>query len=383
MPSLLLSIRTFVIVLLLMEGRFANGQTNLLRNGGFEQIELDTNIYLWANSEATQEPLNDTAIGWNSGKRQMVLIYCLDWNFGSYGWHSNMTYYTDSGYSRTGKCFGLIMPYTIEPNQRLDIQNLCGKLCTPLVAGHKYKVSFYLKAYEGNIFTNQISVAFSETYPDNSFMLEKEDISKTGTEVPLTKAYTVPGILDNKEYKQFQFEYAAKGNEDFIYIGNFHLGYILKENCRKTEGFGLYNLPSRRPYIQYAIDDIVVEPLDFSEKCDVQLVKKVPTVTITRDTLKLQSIYFDYNDTISANTFTKIADTLKLLASCNHLLVYGYTDNAGSLEYNQRLSEQRAVFVAKKLNGLTDKNIAAKGEGLSKDNVEPRLQRRVDIYVVK
>ena len=101
------------------------------------------------------------------------------------------------------------------------------------------------------------------------------------------------------------------------------------------------------------------------------------------DTIQLSSIYFNYNDTTAAYAFAKITDTLNTMTDYHKLLVYGYTDNAGSLSYNQQLSDQRATFIAKKLAAMTNKNIIAKGLGLSDTNLPPGLQRRVDILLVK
>ena len=363
----------------------AAGQNNLLRNGGFEQIELDTNMVNWVNTPADPYRVNDTAIGWSFCKREMVLIYSLDWNFQNYDWHANMTYYSDSGYSHTGKGLAILTPYWIMPHQTFHINNLCGILCSPLLAGHLYRVSFFIKPFEGNCYTNQLNVTFTDTFTTTHYTLEKDEITKQGTELKLSKAYTVPGILNDTSWQQFSFNYTALGGEQFIYLGNFHLGYIQKGNAKTVPWFGHGNPRKRAPYVEYAIDDIVVEPLDTSEHC----AKTAPTIVreisqpLLPDTIQLPAIYFNYDDTTTVYAFTKIADTLKSMPTYHRILVYGYTDNAGSLSYNQQLSEQRASFVAANLSNITDKIILSLGRGLSNTDIPPRLQRRVDIFLVK
>ena len=254
-----------------------------------------------------------------------------------------------------------------------------------MIAGHLYKVSFYLKAFEGNCFTNQLNVGFTENFNQTGFVFEKDEITKHGTDIPVEKVYTVPGILANKDYQQFSFEYTAKGNERFIYIGNFHLGYMLNQYTQPTTWFSPVFSARKRPYIAYAIDDIVVGPLDASEGC----IKDLTPLTVNRtvlkdpDTIQLSSIYFGYNDTVALSEVSKIADTIKHMPAYKQILICGFTDNAGSLAYNQQLSEQRAQFVAAKLRRLTDEIITHEGRGLSNPGIDAKLQRRVDIYLVR
>ena len=379
-----LQLRIFTI-LLMLSPLTAWPQTNLLPNGSFEQIEIDTNWVTMANSEAGTYRINDISVAWGMCKREMIIVRCRDWNFEQYGWFTNMTYYTDSAYSRTGKVFGVITPFNIGPTQALNISNLCGRLCTPLIAGHSYKVSFYIKAFEGNCYSNQISVAFTNDFNPTQFALNKNEVGKHGTDLNIEKVFTIPAILESKTYTQYSFQYTAKGGEQYIYLGNFHIGYAQKGEYQRTDRFGPGLPLNRNPFIDYAVDDIVVEPVDTTEFC-IKAITAEPQISaspILPDTLQLPSIYFDYNDSITPYSFTALADTLSKLNNYHTILLNGFTDNTGTLTYNQQLSQLRAAFVAGKIKGLTTKIIVARGMGLSSTVVEANLQRRVDIYVIK
>ncbi|MBD3346998.1 MAG: OmpA family protein [Chitinivibrionales bacterium] len=84
----------------------------------------------------------------------------------------------------------------------------------------------------------------------------------------------------------------------------------------------------------------------------------------------------------------EMADVLKKYDDTN-ILVQGYTDSIGTKEYNQELSEERALSVAEKLIALDVDNDRLKVEGYGEqmpvaDNSTPRgraQNRRVEIAV--
>jgi len=74
-----------------------------------------------------------------------------------------------------------------------------------------------------------------------------------------------------------------------------------------------------------------------------------------------------------------------------NIILNGHTDNKGGLEYNQTLSEERALAVKTYLitKGVSRMRVTTKGYGstvpLTKNNTEERqaLNRRVEIEVQK
>jgi outer membrane protein OmpA-like peptidoglycan-associated protein len=125
-------------------------------------------------------------------------------------------------------------------------------------------------------------------------------------------------------------------------------------------------------------------------KTGVAKVEKLPN-DVVRVTMTNQTA-FDFNSTEIKSgfysTMDKLADVV-VRYNKTALTVVGHTDNVGSDSYNQKLSEQRAVSVARYLEGkrVHSMRLATSGKGesqpLASNNSESGRQanRRVEIYV--
>lgn len=108
---------------------------------------------------------------------------------------------------------------------------------------------------------------------------------------------------------------------------------------------------------------------------------------------ELNSVLFDVNSTIITTSGMKELD--KLCAQLNTIQftkvsVIGYTDNTGTVEYNNELSLKRAQAVLKYIKtklGKEGVTMTAEGRGVSKEIVSEqlsdaqRLSRKVEIYI--
>jgi outer membrane protein OmpA-like peptidoglycan-associated protein len=122
----------------------------------------------------------------------------------------------------------------------------------------------------------------------------------------------------------------------------------------------------------------------------VAKVEKLPN-DVVRVTMTNQTA-FDFNSTEIKSgfysTMDKLADVV-VRYNKTALTVVGHTDNVGSDSYNQKLSEQRALSVARYLEGkrVHSMRLATSGKGesqpLASNNSESGRQanRRVEIYV--
>ena len=125
-------------------------------------------------------------------------------------------------------------------------------------------------------------------------------------------------------------------------------------------------------------------------KTGVAKVEKLPN-DVVRVTMTNQTA-FDFNSTEIKSgfysTMDKLADVV-VRYNKTALTVVGHTDNVGSDSYNQKLSEQRALSVARYLEGkrVHSMRLATSGKGesqpLASNNSESGRQanRRVEIYV--
>ena len=125
-------------------------------------------------------------------------------------------------------------------------------------------------------------------------------------------------------------------------------------------------------------------------KTGVAKIEKLPN-DVVRVTMTNQTA-FDFNSTEIKSgfysTMDKLADVV-VRYNKTALTVVGHTDNVGSDSYNQKLSEQRALSVARYLEGkrVHSMRLATSGKGESQpiapNNSENGRQanRRVEIYV--
>lgn len=114
---------------------------------------------------------------------------------------------------------------------------------------------------------------------------------------------------------------------------------------------------------------------DQSEQMRERLKDQLNAVLATRETARglivnMSDVLFDFNKySLKPDAREKLAKVSGILLSYPHLQlqVEGYTDNIGSDEYNQKLSEQRAGSVRDYLvtQGVAQTNISAAGYGKS------------------
>ncbi len=121
-----------------------------------------------------------------------------------------------------------------------------GQLSTPMVAGQKYLVRFYVSLPEGVMWgSNSIGVYFTNTQyqhnacPSNALINVTPQLNMCG-----------PAIMDTINWIPVQWIYTATGGEQYFTIGNF-------KNDNNTNYVSL-NCSTFNPYIYYYIDDVNV-----------------------------------------------------------------------------------------------------------------------------
>lgn len=104
------------------------------------------------------------------------------------------------------------------------------------------------------------------------------------------------------------------------------------------------------------------------------------------------SLYFEFDDfKLKKEELDKLEVFLKKMTNPlrSYFKIYGYTDNSGSLSYNQKLSERRAKFVYKYLRkkGIDDDRLYMEGKGIlittDEYEVPSSAKRKVEISVVR
>ena len=123
----------------------------------------------------------------------------------------------------------------------------------------------------------------------------------------------------------------------------------------------------------------------------VERVTPTPTPHIEKTTLEGKAL-FDTNKYVlkpaGKASLDKLAREIKSTPGVHEIHVIGHTDNKGSANYNQRLSERRAMTVKNYLQSKDLENITSEGRGLrepvaSNATESGRSQnRRVEVEVV-
>ena len=294
------------------------------------------------------------------------------------------------------------------PKNKLGIQDahwgngFCGIYCSktdyreylqtqlrePLRAGEMYRVSFYVSLSEyssGAVAT--IGALFTEDRVGDTVrsVLMNKEVRTLAPGISQTVAsYYEPQVVnpyervltDTKAWMQISGTFTAKGGERFMTIGNFY-------PAAQSNVIDLDSLTYLLPGAYYYIDDISVVCLgckDIADEIpvlqDTLTVTSAPVHTPLGDSLQvgatfvLRNIFFDFDKaTLLQQSYNELQQLLTFLQSHPQMRieVRGHTDGHGSIDYNQRLSENRAKAVVDFLvsKGVEEKRLQYRGYGKS------------------
>ncbi|MBX9851627.1 MAG: OmpA family protein [Cytophagaceae bacterium] len=178
---------------------------------------------------------------------------------------------------------------------------------------------------------------------------------------------------------------------------------LLVSNCNKPKAISKSVQPANKNLTKAVIKDstsknITVHKSNVDEQ-EKDLIAHVKDATITKhgDSIQLvfsSGILFDHNSDQLSEDAKKNIDALSEVLKRypdSKISIFGHTDNTGSADYNQKLSERRALavsdyLISKKINSKRFKEVKGHGEEKPvKDNntLEGRNQnRRVEISIL-
>lgn len=279
-------------------------------------------------------------------------------------------------------------------SQELYREYLQTELITPLQAGKHYRISFWVSLADKSPHAVAAigAVLTKEILEDSThgILMEREQSSIDGNGSQSIAVYFVPQVSnpvdsvldDTKGWTEVSGEITAEGGERYLTIGNF-LPFN-KSNIIATQGTS-----TPLPGAYYYIDDVSVTCLDTTEDVTPEPKKKVTAGEV----VTMQNIFFATGESeILQQSYNELYKLRKLLESNPEMRIElrGHTDNQGTVEFNQRLSESRAQAVAEYLmeKGIDSRRLTWIGFGKSKpvaDNntAEGRCKnRRVEYRVL-
>lgn len=280
-----------------------------------------------------------------------------------------------SGKAYTGIC--------ITRNYREYLQT---KLLKPLEKGRMYKVELYISRGDAKWLGSM--KGFCILFSPDSFRFEKYG-------PPMSKPPVVfrneAGYTNTQDWVLLSAVYQADGTEKYLTFGSF----IYRERTDFSTINYNVEIPGKRNYAHYYIDDFSLTPLDEkiipAETAEQKLPEtETPKVYETGKSHIFKNIVFESGKTdLLPSSFEELNELAQFLGS-NHALrakITGHTDNVGKKEDNLALSINRALKV---LNYLEEKKInpsrlSSEGKGDSEpiapnDTEEGRQKnRRVEV----
>lgn len=284
---------------------------------------------------------------------------------------------------------GLITMNNFDPNYKYNYKEYIeGSLKETLKPGKEYCVSMYVSLAEDALYaTDGIGVYFSESYIDSvnfGYLPYQPQVQSIEGEV-----------IKSEKWIEISGCFVAKGGEQYIIIGNFKPNKLTKWEKRKNVSF-----PSPYPY--YYIDNVSVTEIKEGMSCHCEKREDLNSVDIDienfnfaeNQTVILNNVFFDTDQSsLMPESYKELNRLVRAMKKNSSLEIElrGHTDNTGSEDRNQLLSERRALAV---MNYLLRKGISAyrmtyKGYGSElplSDNttaVGKQKNRRVDFFIRK
>ena len=229
------------------------------------------------------------------------------------------------------------------------------ELITPMVKGKRYRVSFWVSLADKSpqaIATIGAALTTRRLEDTTRGILMQREISEIdgynsqSILLPIEPQIinSPENILDNtKEWVEVSGEITAQGGERFLTIGNFQP--FNKSNIILTMGT---NTPLSGAY--YYIDDVSVVCLDTAEVPVVEPLKAAKEGEI----VTLHNLFFATGESeVLQQSYNELVKLKNLLLKNPEMRIElrGHTDNQGSIDYNQKLSEARAKAVVDYLVG--------------------------------
>ena len=259
------------------------------------------------------------------------------------------------------------------------------ELKKPMEAEQVYLVRFYVSlAGYSRYALDGMGASFSDTLVDVTNFIEH---------LPLAEHVGNPPnrFMDQKgNWMQIEGLYKAKGNENYIIIGNFRSDDETNEKDLFTR--------SDLNCSYYLIDDILVAPVNqeflalYKSTHHITGKESSDQVENTTKSPDFQPILFDFNQTFVDDSFKNtIIDLAGFMQSHPEVTVslIGHSDSIGDFHYNMTLSKKRAKEVARLLatKDICTKRLKIKAKGelepLNENESEEQrsMNRRVEIHM--
>ncbi|WP_018478633.1 OmpA family protein [Pontibacter roseus] len=276
------------------------------------------------------------------------------------------------------------------------------ELRKPLKKNREYLVSLYtIRTSAAEPPIRDVTVHFTKRpLPATREVYGQEQHTLTGAAIPYLslKAASAQAITSQSSWTIVSGVYKAKGGERYLTIGNFiGANKAILDELNPAESDTIKGYKTKGTY--YCYDNLSVVPLAEAREAtsipDSPLTDSATTVNTSfaiGNTLTLGDVHFSSGESQILETAFPMLDSLAAFLRAKPeavVEVQGHTDDVGSEEDNQRLSEQRAQAVQLYLlqQGIEPERITFQGHGekrpkMENDSEESRARnRRVEIDI--
>ncbi|NOZ47359.1 MAG: OmpA family protein [Chlorobi bacterium] len=384
-----LSQKLFLAVFLLSLSLIIKCQ-NLIPNGGFEKFINCPETYTEYSSQNIINNWIIPAPGTPDYFNECSNVCGIPTN-----WVGESNTHTGKGY------IGLMTRFSFNGEQLENKREyLQTKLLKKLKKDELYLVKFYTKSASSALYyTDAIGIYLGNT-----------PITKTGWSNFFAKPQirNLKGrILNNKNFwTEICVLYKAKGDEEYLTIGNFEDNQSTLWEKAKPEELWYGEL---HEFAYYYIDDVSLVKVENDSACNCEepifnqlahnyFARIIFNKRILGDTLVynqdliMNKVYFDFNKSeLKPESYESLDFLITLLNKNNwqELTLSGYTDSVGTEDYNYTLSLERAKSVRNYLiqKGIEVSKINYKGMGSRNPvstfpgNYTRAMNRRVEIRI--
>jgi len=206
----------------------------------------------------------------------------------------------------------------------------------PLIKGTKYHLCFDVKAFDQSDCLTDLFIGLKDCLTCNidSFLYQVKLI--------------IPDSVANEslfqKWKTLETDFVAKGNERvLVMFAGTSEDYFRMVHSNPDKFMIKYF--SGRPGLKYFIDNVSLTAIGNENKNS--FLEHLDTLKVG-ESVVLQNIYFDFDKYVLLKESFPVLDKIIKYLNKNmnvRLLISGHTDNIGTEEYNEELSNKRAISV--------------------------------------
>jgi outer membrane protein OmpA-like peptidoglycan-associated protein len=331
-----------ILLFCMLQTGISYAQTNLLLNGGFEDVNTCTEY----SSECGVE-------GWFYLKDVKAQMLSNETNTTKFGSNSFGIYYNWLGYTGFTPIIGTILPCGLQKNSRYTFKGVISARLNP-------KLNFKAGICVGEKFYVPRRPFIKDMKPDSIVSIK---------------------AIPNTNFYEFEYSFAANGKEKYLTFGtyieedtivdgkkkltgtqtvslvldNFQL---FPENIKETDcpdflinKEKIYNYNFRHKEMDYSLYGNGELKISFNTKDSnyITQIKEPPPAAIQPDTLKLGDVFFDFNKANLKPEAIKMLENFFIKnnssSSIDSIYVEGHTDSIGTDTRNLTLSLQRCESI--------------------------------------